>query len=250
MQLNEHEHLQLVPVLGGIEEMRMLKSEEELAHIRTAAKISDIAFEKILKDLKPGVSEAYINNQLEAYMREAGATSSSFDTIVASGQRSALPHGVASEKLIEAGDMVTLDFGALYKGYCSDMTRTVAIGEPNEKLKEIYNIVNDALTLGISCIKAGVNCFEVDTTIRNFIIEKGCGKEFGHGAGHSFGLEVHEAPFFSKASTEKIEAGMVMTIEPGIYIPGLGGVRIEDDLLVTETGYEILTHSPKELIIL
>lgn len=183
-------------------------------------------------------------------MREAGASSSAFDMIIASGHRSALPHGVASDKLIGQGDMVTLDFGALYKGYCADMTRTIAIGEPDEKLKEIYAIVNEALTIGINSVKDGVIGSFVDGEIRNFITEKGYGKEFGHGAGHSFGLEIHENPYFSQTSNDQIQAGMVMTVEPGIYIPNLGGVRIEDDLLVTDTGCEILTQSPKELIIL
>lgn len=247
---NEYEGIDLIPTSGLIEEMRKFKTKEEIEKIKKAAQITDHAFELILNDLKPGVSENAIRNKLEMYMREAGATSSAFDMIIASGHRSALPHGVASDKLIEQGDMVTLDFGALYKGYCADMTRTIVIGEPDEQLKEIYEIVNTALTIGINSVKDGVSSSFVDGEIRNYITEKGYGKEFGHGAGHSFGLEIHESPFFSQASNDKILAGMVMTVEPGIYIPNLGGVRIEDDLLVTDAGCEILTHSPKELIIL
>lgn len=248
--LSQQEKFQLKPVSGVVEKMRMFKTEEELAHIRMAAKISDEAFERILKDLKPGVSEFTIRNKLEMYMREAGATSSSFDMIIASGHRSALPHGVASEKIIEMGDMVTLDFGALYKGYCSDMTRTIAIGEPNPTLKEVYQIVKDALALGIHYVKDGVDCKDLDAVVRDYITEKGYGEAFGHGTGHSYGLEIHEGPYFAVTSDETIQTGMVMTIEPGIYLPGLGGVRIEDDVLVTESGCEILTKSPKELIVL
>lgn len=250
MTLSQYEQIKFVPVSGLIEDMRKIKTVNELENIKFSAKIADIAFDKILKDLKPGVSEKYICNKLEMYMREAGANSSAFDMIIASGYRSALPHGVASDKLIEKGDMVTLDFGALYKGYRSDMTRTVAVGKPEAKLEEIYHIVNDALSIGINCIKDGASCSYVDTEIRDYITKKGFGKEFGHGAGHSFGLEIHESPYFSKSSEEQLQSGMVMTIEPGIYIPNLGGVRIEDDVLVTDSGCEILTQSPKELIVL
>lgn len=250
MTLSQYEEIKLVPVLGLIEDMRKIKTADELEKIKTAAQIADIAFDKILKDIKPGVSEKYICNKLERYLREAGATTSAFDMIIASGYRSALPHGVASDKLIEKGDMVTLDFGALYEGYRSDMTRTVAVCTPDVRLQEIYHIVNDALTIGINCIKDGVSCSYVDTKIRDYITKKGFGKEFGHGAGHSFGLEIHESPFFSKSSDEQLQSGMAMTIEPGIYIPNLGGVRIEDDVIVTNSGCEVLTHSPKELIVL
>ena len=247
-KLQAYENVELVPVIDVIEQMRMIKSAEEIERMKTAASISDKAFERILNDLQVGVSEKDICNKLEMYMREEGATSSSFDMIIASGYRSALPHGVASNKKIEQNDVVTLDFGALYEGYCSDMTRTVVVGTPPEQLEEIYHIVNDALTIGIESVKAGASCGVVDTTIRDFITEKGYGEQFGHGAGHSFGLEIHESPYFAKTSTDILKENMVMTIEPGIYIPNLGGVRIEDDVIVTATGCEIITKSPKELI--
>lgn len=146
--------------------------------------------------------------------------------------------------------MLTLDFGAYYEGYCSDMTRSIAIGEPTDKLKNIYEVVLEALNRGVDAIKAGVSCRAVDTVVRDFIAEKGYGEKFGHGTGHAIGLEIHEGPFFSQKSDDSLSDGMVMTVEPGIYIPGIGGVRIEDDVLVTERGHELLTHSPKELIVL
>lgn len=248
--LKEQVDVSLVPISGVVEEYRKIKSSEEIKKIKTAAAIADKAFEKILEDIRPGVSEKQIGNKLEMYMREEGATSSGYDLIIASGFRSALPHGVASEKLIERGDMVILDFGALYEGYRSDMTRTIAVGKPGQQLEEIYKIVKEALDLGINAVKDDVSCNHVDAVIRNFIANKGYGKNFGHGSGHSFGLEIHESPYFSKKSKDILQTGMVMTIEPGIYIPDLGGVRIEDDVLVTDTGCEILTHSSKDFIIL
>lgn len=247
-QLQTYSAIELVGVAGVIEQMRMIKTPDELAKIKTAASISDKAFERILQDIKAGVTELEICNKLEMYMREEGATSSSFDMIIASGHRSALPHGVASTKKIEENDFVTLDFGALYEGYCSDMTRTVVVGSPSTQLEKVYHIVNDALTLGIAEVKAGASCSAVDTTVRNFITEHGYGEQFGHGLGHSFGLEIHESPYFAKTSEEVLSPQMVMTIEPGIYIPDVGGVRIEDDVIVTEDGCDVITHSPKELI--
>lgn len=249
-QLEKELNASLIPISSPVEDLRKVKTDDEIAKIKTAASIADKAFTKILNDIRPGVTEMDINNKLEMYMRDAGATSSSFDLIIASGYRSALPHGVASNKIIETGDMVTLDFGALYEGYCSDMTRTVAVGEPDQQLKDIYEIVKRALELGISAVKSGVQCKYIDTVVRDFISSKGYGENFGHGTGHSFGLEIHEGPYFSQKSKDVLETGMVMTIEPGIYIPNLGGVRIEDDVLVTETACEILTTSPKELIFL
>lgn len=183
-------------------------------------------------------------------MRELGATSVSFDTIVASGYRSAMPHGVASHKLIEKGDFVTLDFGSYYEGYVSDMTRTVAVGEPDAKLKEIYAIVLEAQLRVNAQAKAGMTGVEVDNIARDYITEKGYGAYFGHSNGHGIGLEIHEGPNTSQKATKVLVPGNVITNEPGIYLDGLGGVRIEDDLIITAGGNEILTHSPKELLIL
>ena len=183
-------------------------------------------------------------------MRKQGATSSSFDIIVASGIRSALPHGVATDKIIEKGDFVTLDYGAYYNGYVSDITRTLAVGKPSEELINIYDIVLEAQLRGMAGIKPGMTGREADALTRDLIEEKGYGQYFGHSTGHGIGLEVHEGPALSFRSDIILEPGMAVTVEPGIYLPGVGGVRIEDDTIVTIDGNEALTHSTKELIIL
>ncbi|MFD0827620.1 M24 family metallopeptidase [Neobacillus sp. M.A.Huq-85] len=241
---------ELLPVSGVIEKLRLIKTDAEIKILKEAADIADAAFKHILDFIRPGKTELEVANELEFFMRRAGATSSSFDTIVASGQRSALPHGVASDKVIETGDFVTLDYGAYYKGYVSDITRTVAVGQPDEKLKNIYEIVLDAQLRGMEGIKPGMTGKEADAITRDYITEKGFGEYFGHSTGHGIGLEVHEGPALSFRSDLVLEPGMVVTCEPGIYIPELGGVRIEDDTLVTKTGNEALTHSTKDLIIL
>ncbi|MCZ8537947.1 MULTISPECIES: M24 family metallopeptidase [Paenisporosarcina] len=241
---------ELVPVSGLIEKIRLIKTPQEITIIKAAADIAEAAFEHILTFIAPGKTELEVSNELEFFMRKQGATSSSFDIIVASGLRSALPHGVATDKVIEKGDFVTLDFGALYNGYVSDVTRTVAVGEPSEKLKEIYQVVLDAQLLSLEKIKPGMTGIEADAIARDYIKSKGYGEAFGHSLGHGIGLEVHEGPGLSFRSETVLEEGMVITIEPGIYLPGIGGVRIEDDAVVTATGLEKLTHSTKELLIL
>jgi len=242
--------VELVPVSGVVEKLRLIKTDAEIKILKEAADIADAAFKHILDFLRPGKTELEVSNELEFFMRKAGATSSSFDTIVASGYRSALPHGVASDKVIEKGDMVTLDYGAYYKGYVSDITRTVAVGEPEAKLKEIYDIVLEAQLRGMAGIKPGMTGKEADALTRDYITEKGYGEYFGHSTGHGIGLEVHEGPGLSSKTDIVLEPGMVVTCEPGIYIPGLGGVRIEDDTLITKDHNETLTHSTKDLIIL
>jgi Xaa-Pro aminopeptidase len=241
---------ELVPVSGVVEKLRLIKTPSEIKILKEAADIADAAFKHILDFIRPGKTELEVSNELEFFMRKAGATSSSFDIIVASGLRGALPHGVASDKLIENGDFVTLDFGAYYKGFISDITRTVAVGEPSAKLKEIYNVVLEAQLKGMAGIKPGMTGKQADALTRDYITEKGYGEYFGHSTGHGIGLEVHEGPALSSKSDIVLEPGMLVTVEPGIYIPGLGGVRIEDDTQITETGNETLTHSTKELIIL
>ncbi|MEH7250353.1 aminopeptidase P family protein [Neobacillus niacini] len=241
---------ELVPVSGVIEKLRLIKTEPEIKILKVAADIADAAFKHILDFITPGKTELEVSNELEFFMRKAGATSSSFDIIVASGHRSALPHGVASDKIIETGDFVTLDYGAYYNGYISDITRTVAVGEPDHKLKEIYEIVLEAQLRGMAGIKPGMTGKEADALTRDYITEKGYGEYFGHSTGHGIGLEVHEGPTLSFRSDIVLEPGMIVTVEPGIYIPGLGGVRIEDDTLITKDLNEALTHSTKELIIL
>lgn len=241
---------ELIPVSGIIEELRLIKSEDELKIIKEAAKIADDAFAHIKGYIKPGVKEIDISNELEFFMRRQGATSSSFDTIVASGYRSALPHGVASDKKIQSGELVTLDYGALYNGYCSDTTRTVAVGEISDELHTIYQTVLEAQIRGVDGIKPGMTGKEADALVRDHIAEKGYGKYFGHSTGHGVGLEVHENPSLSFKNDNVLRPGMVVTVEPGIYIPDVGGCRIEDDLVITETGNERLTVADKELVYL
>lgn len=242
--------VQLIGAANVIERMRSTKDSSEIQIIKEAAQIADQAFSYILSQIQAGMTELEISHMLDFYMRKLGATGTSFDTIVASGVRSSLPHGIASEKKIEQGDFVTLDFGAYYKGYCSDITRTFAIGEPHPKLVEIYEITLEAQKRGIACLKPGMKAKVVDEVTRSYITEKGYGAYFGHSTGHGIGLEIHENPTLSYTSEQILEPGMVITIEPGIYIPRLGGVRIEDDVLITADGYEVLTHSQKDLIIL
>src|SRR5699024_3270630 len=237
--------VELVPTQGIVEELRLIKTEHELNIMKKAAQIADQAFEHILSYIKPGVKEIDIANELEFFMRQQGATSSSFDIIVASGYRSALPHGVASDKRIESGELVTLDYGALYNGYCSDTTRTVAVGEISDELKNIYKTVLEAQLCGIEGIKPGMTGKEADALTRNHIKDKGYGEYFGQSTGHGLGMEVHEGPSLSYRTERKLEPGMVVTVEPGIYIPDVGGCRIEDDIVITQTGNERLTTANK-----
>ena len=240
----------LVPVSGMVEELREVKDEAEVAIIEKACNIADQAFSHILTYIKPGMTEIQVANELDCHMRSFGASGVSFETIVASGLRSAMPHGVASDKVIEEGDLITIDFGCYYNGYVSDMTRTIAIGEPSDKLKEIYNVVKEAQQKVLDVAKPGMTGVELDAVARDYIASKGYGEAFGHSTGHGIGLEIHEGPNVSKLAEKAFVPGNVITNEPGIYLPGIGGVRIEDDMLVTENGIKRLTHSEKELIIL
>lgn len=240
----------LVPTTGLVEQIRMIKEPAELQILQEAADLADRTFAHILNYIKPGVRELDIALEMEMFMRSNGATSSSFDTIVASGERSAMPHGIASERIIGNNEFVKLDFGAYYKGYCSDITRTVAVGKPDEKLIEIHNIVREANLTALDSIKPGDTGRQGDAYARDVIEKYGYGELFGHGTGHGIGLEIHEAPRLSRFSDTILTPGMTVTVEPGIYIPGLGGVRIEDDIVITESGIQIITSSPKELIYL
>ncbi|WYP25223.1 Xaa-Pro peptidase family protein [Alkalihalobacillus sp. FSL W8-0930] len=242
------ESIECVPVSGLVEGVRMIKDESEIQLIQDAADIADAAFTHITTFIRPGLTEIEVSNELEFFMRKQGAQSSSFDTIVASGYRSALPHGVASGKLIESGELVTLDYGAYYNGYCSDITRTLAVGEVNEELTTIYQTVLEAQLRGMNGIKAGITGKQADALTRDYITEKGYGEYFGHSTGHGLGMEVHEGPGLSFKSDTILKPGMVVTVEPGIYIQGVGGTRIEDDILITAGGNRSFTSSPKELI--
>ncbi|WP_035297961.1 M24 family metallopeptidase [Brevibacillus thermoruber] len=242
--------VELVPTSGLMEKLRMYKDASELAIIREAVRIADEAYQHIQGYIKPGVREVDVALELEFFMRKRGAEAAAFDIIVASGVRGALPHGRASEKVIQAGEMVTLDYGAAYKGYNSDITRTLSVGEPDPKLKEIYDIVLRAQIAGVEALKPGVTGKEADAVTREIITAAGYGDAYGHSAGHGLGVEVHELPNLSAVSPFVLEPGMLVTMEPGIYISGLGGVRIEDDVLITADGHEVLTTSTKELLIL
>lgn len=245
IKLNETE---LVPLDGVITDLRSIKSNDEIEHLEKAALIADEAFIHILEFIKPGMSELEVALELEYFMKKKGASSLSFESIVASGKRSSLPHGVASDKIIEIGDIITLDFGCVYNGYCSDMTRTFVLGKANEKQKKIYDVVLEAQLKSMEAVKPGITGEELDTIARNIIIEHGYGEYFGHGLGHGVGLEVHELPRINSLSKTKMVPGMIITIEPGVYIPDFGGVRIEDLVLVTENGYKVLSYSTKGLI--
>lgn len=242
--------VELTPVSGLIEKLRLIKETQEIKILKEAAQIADAAFDHIIQYIKPGLTELEVSNELEFFMRRAGAVSSSFDIIVASGIRSALPHGVATNKVIKKGELVTLDFGAYYKGYCSDITRTIAVGKPSSELEKIYNTVYEAQMRGMSGIKPGITGKQADALTRDYIREQGYGEYFGHSTGHGLGMEVHEGPGLSMKSDTILEPGMVVTVEPGIYISGVGGTRIEDDTVITENGNESLTHSTKELLII
>ena len=237
--------VELVPVDGLPEKLRVKKDEEEIAVIREAAKLADAAYAHILHYVRPGVTELDLAAELESFMRKNGASGPSFDTIVASGERSAMPHGVASTRKLQPGEFVTFDFGAYFQGYCSDLTRTIVVGEPTDRHREIYNIVLEAQERALAHIKPGMTGREADALTRETIARYGYGEFFGHGTGHGIGLEIHEAPRLSQRSDTVLEPGMVVTVEPGIYIPGFGGVRIEDDVVVTESGIRVLTSSPK-----
>ncbi len=248
--IKESFECELVPVSTLIEDIREIKDDAEVDLIQEAISITEAAFEHILTYIKPGMTEIKVANELDFFMRERGASGVSFDTIVASGVRSAMPHGVASDKVIEIGDMITIDFGCYYKGYVSDMTRTFALGDPGEELKKIHQIVLDANLKVSAAAKAGVTGAELDSIARDYITEQGYGEAFGHSTGHGIGLEVHEGPGINFKNDQPLVVGNVITNEPGIYIPGLGGVRIEDDLLITKDGNRNLMQSTKELIII
>ncbi len=238
----------LIPLEGAVLKLRSVKKPYEIENIGRAADIADEAFGHILEFIKPGLTELDIALELEFFMKKKGASKLSFESIVASGKRSSLPHGVASNKQIESGDMVTLDFGCVYNGYCSDMTRTFVLGKADEKQKEIYDIVLKAQKTSLKAVRPGLTGAELDTIAREIIRDSGYGEYFGHGLGHGVGLEVHELPHVNARGDVPMEPGMVITIEPGIYVPDFGGVRIEDLVLVTDNGYRVLSKSAKNLI--
>lgn len=243
--------LELVPVKGVIEVLRSVKDEDEIEKIAASIAIGDEVYKYILPKIKAGRVEKDVAWDMEAYARkEYGAQSLAFKTIVASGVNSASPHGFASDKVIEAGDFVTLDYGVRKNGYCGDMTRTYVMGEPTKRQTEIYNIVLEAQLAGVAAAKAGIIAKDLDKVARDIIASYGFVEEFGHELGHSMGVRCHEIPMVGDYDNTVLQPGMIVTIEPGIYIPEWGGVRIEDTIVIEENGCRILTQTPKELTIL
>jgi len=241
---------ELVGVGGWVEELRMKKTPEEIRCIRKAQEIADQAFALLTHAVKPGATERDLALELEFTMRRMGSDGVAFPVIAVSGPRSSLPHGQPSTKKLNPGEFVTFDFGARYGGYCSDTTRTFVLEPLDKKHEEIYNIVLQAQLAALAAVKPGAPAKEVDLVGRKIIEEAGYGKYFGHGIGHGVGLNVHEGPRVNQKSEDILEPGMVITVEPGIYIPGFGGVRIEDLVLVTEDGKEVLSSSPKDLVLM
>lgn len=249
-KLPDLEVLPTKELVDSIKSLRCIKTRAQVECIKTAQRIAEMAFEHILTYIKPGVSERELSLELDYFMLKNKAEALSFETIAVSGKNTSLPHGVPSDKKIEVGDFVTIDFGAVYNGYHSDMTRTVAVGRVSPRQEQIYNTVLQAQLCGIEAVKSGVPCVNIDKVTREVIDKAGFAQYFRHSTGHGVGIEIHEYPNFSPKSTEILQVGNVMTVEPGIYIPDEFGVRIEDMVFVTENGCENLTNSPKELIIL
>jgi len=238
--------LKWCPLGAALKALRGVKTEEELVALKSAADLNQQAFSAVLPMIVPGVRETEIALELEISLRHLGGEANAFDFIVASGSRGALPHGVASSKKLQEGELVTIDFGTRVAGYHSDETVTLAIGQIDRKLRQIFDIVLEAHDSALAFIRPEVAICELDAVARDIISAAGFGKYFGHGLGHGVGLEIHEYPGITPRSSRKLREGMVFTVEPGIYIPDIGGVRIEDTVVVTADGFELLTSIPKQ----
>jgi Xaa-Pro aminopeptidase len=238
--------VELVETTDEIEDLRVVKDEAEIAALRRACAAADDALAQLLGELKEGMTEIEVAAVLEFEMRQAGSEGLSFDTIAAFGEQAAEPHHRPTARALKRGDMIKLDFGAVASGYHSDMTRTIAFGEPSDEMAEIYDLVRGSQQAGLDAVRVGAECGAVDAASRGYLKERGY--DFGHGTGHGVGLEIHEAPPVRTGSAVVMEPGMVLTVEPGIYIPGTGGVRIEDSVVVRQDGCDILTGSTKELV--
>ena len=228
--------------------LRQVKDSDEIALIRHACKIADEGFAHIIRFIKPGMTEMEVAAELEHHMRMLGSERPAFQTIIASGVRGSLPHGVASDKVIARGELVTMDFGAVCAGYHSDITRTICVGRADARQRELYDAVLTAQQRALAALRPGVTGIEVDRVARDYLAEHNLNQYFGHGLGHSLGLEIHEEPRLSKAGKEVLQPNMLITDEPGVYIPSWGGIRIEDTVLITADGSEALTHASKEFI--
>ncbi len=231
-----------------VEQARMVKEDEEIACLRSAVLLGASLFDRALEVIRPGVREAEVAAEMEYAARQAGAEAMSFETIIAAGERSALPHGRASQAVIPGQGFVVCDFGVILSGYCSDMTRTVYVGRPPAEARGVYQAVKQAQQVAVDAVRSGISVGEVDRTARKSLQKSGLDKYFTHSTGHGVGLEIHEAPRVAAGQTEILRPGMVITIEPGVYVPGKWGVRIEDMVVVTESGCEVLTPTSKELV--
>lgn len=248
--LSEKLSAELVPATELLEELRMVKDAEEVETLIAAQRIAEGAFTEVLDFIRAGRTEQEIAAYLQYQMLLRGAERMSFYPIVVSGANSSMPHGVPTDKAVEAGDFITMDFGCIYDGYCSDMTRTVAVGHVTEEMEKVYHTVLEAQLAGIAVAKAGASGAAVHNAGADVIAAAGYGAYFGHGFGHGVGVEIHEAPNASPANAKPLPAGAVISAEPGIYLPGRFGVRIEDVLVLKEGGCEDITLAPKELLIL
>jgi Xaa-Pro aminopeptidase len=244
------DRVELVGVDGLVERLRVVKEPEEVERIREAAKVADAAFEELMAGGLVGRTERELAFELGADMYRLGASRPSFDTIIASGPRGALPHATPRDVEVKAGELAVIDWGAELDGYCSDCTRTVATGDPGAAAREVYALVLEAQKAGLDALQAGAAARAVDSAAREVIIAGGHGEQFGHGLGHGVGLEIHEAPRLSQRSDAVLEAGDVVTVEPGVYLPERFGVRIEDLVVVTDAGCEILTSITKDLLLI
>ena len=244
-QLRHHLGTEPIPTSGVIEQLRLHKTQDALHAIREAQRIADEAYQEVLPTITAGRTEQDVALDLELAMRRRGAEGPAFEIIVASGERGAMPHGAASSKIIREGELVTIDMGARYDGYHSDMTRTIAIGSVSDELRRLYRAVLEAEMQCVTAVKPGVRTRELDALARSILARHDLAEYFAHSLGHGVGLAVHEAPSLSSTSNDVLESGMIITIEPGVYLPGVGGVRIEDILLVTDEGHEVLSTSPK-----
>ena len=250
LRYNEALHAVLVPMQAKIDAFRATKEPWEIELMRKAQAITDQTFSELCKIIQAGMTEKELEAELLYRLYKHGAEGPSFDPIVVSGPNTSLPHGVPGERKLEFGDFITMDFGCIYGGYCSDMTRTVALGFVSEEMDKVYKTVLNAQLAGIAATKAGVAGRDIDGAARKVIADAGYGDYFGHGYGHSLGILIHEAPNANTRNDQPMPAGAVVSAEPGIYLPGKFGVRIEDVTVITETGCEVLTKSPKKLIIL
>ncbi len=247
---SEKLHCTLTPASSLMTELRGSKDEEELSCMTAAQRIAEGALEQILKEIRPGMTEKEIAARLNYLMVSAGAEKTAFDTIVASGPNGSMPHAVPGMRKVREGDFITMDFGCVYKGYCSDMTRTVALGRPSDEMRNVYDIVLQAQLAGIAAAKAGVTGAAIDGAARKVIQDAGYGAYFGHSFGHSLGIDIHEAPNAAPGNDKPMPDGAVVSAEPGIYLPGKFGVRIEDVMILRPDGAQVITKAPKALLVL